>query len=115
YIWLFQFKSQQWVARSNVANTEIHVTPGLPPHHVQVITAFVGQFGFQIMVGRWPSGRRLALRSPHFRDWDTATKFIWPEPLPRYRWPPSGGYLADDTIEPFMDRFVTDGFPLERP
>src|SRR5262249_22328352 len=25
YIWLFQFKSQQWVARSNVANTEIHV------------------------------------------------------------------------------------------
>ena len=66
------------------------------------------------MTGRWPEGRRLALDSPHVRDWQTATNFIWPDPIEKFRWPPQGGFLADDTIEPFMDRFITSGFPLQR-
>src|SRR2546423_14921744 len=98
YIWLFHFKSGQWVARSNVANTGVHATAGQTPHHVQVVTAFVGQLGFQVLAGRWPTGRRLAMNSAAVRESEPATKLLWPDPLERYRWAAHSGYLADATL-----------------
>lgn len=113
YLWVFHYRSSRWAARSNVANLGLHATTGQPPHHLQVITAFIGQFGFQILIGRWPVRRRLDFNSPHVRDWETATNLLWPSSANLVHWPPSGGYLADDTYEPFTDRF-TKGFPLQR-
>ena len=113
YIWLFHFKSPLKVANSNIANMGLHTDPQRRDH-VQVITTFVGQFGFQILVGRWPHDRRLELDSPHVLDWNTATCLIWPHASNVVTWPPSGGYLADDTLQPFTDRLIENGFPLQR-
>ncbi len=114
YIWLFSFRSREWVARSNVANIGLHVTPE-NTHPGQVITGVIASIGFQIFTCRWPTDRRLELNSPHIRDWLSATSLLWPNPSDRtITWPPVGGYLADDTLEALYDRW-NDGIPLQRP
>lgn len=110
YIWLFRYRSRQWLARSNVAN--IGYTLSDVTHHTQVITGFVGQFGFQTLISRWPQGRYLELRAPQVKLWMPATRLIWPSDGSLIDWPPE--YLADDTIEDFMDRW-NSGIPLTRP
>src|SRR5207244_3323733 len=68
YIWAFQYRTPQWAARSNVAHAGLHMVPGGPQtHRLQLTTAFVGRFGFQIVVGRWPKHRRLEFNSPAVR------------------------------------------------
>ena len=111
YVWLFHHQSPRWVARSNVANLGLHVSQD--PNHLQLITACVGQFGLQLLLGRWPIGRRLELRSPRVTDWHEATCAIWPYTGGSVSWPPRF-YLGDDAYEPLCDRFIKGGFPLQQ-
>jgi hypothetical protein len=113
YIWLFYYRSQRWVARSNVANLGMHEPPGEPPRNMQVITGVVGRLGFQMLVARWPGRRRLRMDSPHVQQWRGATNLLCPHSDDALTWPPDGGYLDDELTEEFMDRF-NEGVMLTR-
>jgi hypothetical protein len=115
YVWIFQYRIREWAARSNVLNGGLHMVPGGPQtHRFQVITAYVGRFGFQIVIGRWPERRRLELHSPSVRDWQPAMALIWPDAPGTIDWPPGGLYLGDGSYEAVLDRFIKPGFPLQR-
>jgi hypothetical protein len=104
YIWLFHFKDRERVANSNVANIGFSLAPGEPSHHAQLITAFVGQFGFQTLTCRWPKTRSLELeRSRPMVEWAGATRLLWPYTGKDVVW--ALPYLAGDTLKPFTDRF----------
>jgi hypothetical protein len=113
YIWAFQYRSPRWVARSHVANAGLHMVPrGPQTHRLQIVTGFVGHFGFQVLVGRWPKHRRLEFNSHAVRNWHPAMALLWPHASESIDWPPGGFYLGDDSYEPILDRFMRPGFPL---
>jgi hypothetical protein len=115
YIWIFQFRSSQWVARTNVVNGGLDTSPGGPQaHRFQVVTANVGRFGFQICVARWPEPRRLKLDSPEVRMFQPAMAMLWPHASDTIEWPPGNAYLTDDHYDRLLDRLVKPGMQLER-
>lgn len=115
YIWVFQYQNKQWAARSNIMNGGLHMVRGGPQtNRLQVITAFVGRFGFQVLVARWPKRRRLDFDSLAVRTFATPLASLWPDPNDVLDWPPRGFYLGNDAYEPLLDRFTKGGFPLQR-
>ena len=115
YIWIFQYRSRRWAARAHVLNGFIQNEPGGPDaHRFQVITAFVGQFGFQVLVARWPEPRRLALNSVGVQQFAPAMSLIWPHTNDLIQWPPATVYLADESYDALVDRLVKPGLPVQR-
>jgi hypothetical protein len=114
YIWVYQHRRSQWIARSNVANAGLHTVRGGPPtNQVQIITAQISHFGFQVLVGRWPKGQRLNRDSRGVTAFADAMCVLWPDPPPILEWPANNFYLSDAAYEPLLDRFIKPGFPLE--
>jgi hypothetical protein len=115
YIWIFQYRTPRWAARSHVVNGGIHDVPGGPQtHRFQVITAFIGRFGFQTLVARWPEPRRLELNSVGVHTLGPAMALLSPHTSDTIEWPPNGFYLGDDSYETLLDRLIKPGMPVEK-
>ncbi|HLG57943.1 MAG TPA: hypothetical protein VI485_21535 [Vicinamibacterales bacterium] len=110
YIWLFEYRTRRWAARSNVANINLDLEEG--SFHFQGITGYVGRFGFQILLGRWPAGVTLALQAAKYREWEDATVLLWPANDQPIGWPPR--YCLHDAVyDSLLDR-LTKGTLVQR-
>lgn len=113
--WLAAYRGRAKMSARSVAGV-VNTTSPSPIYGMQFFsfTYILGQLALQLLAPRWQDirdrGRPLFSLSPN-RFWDSSTILFWPHDGTILSWPPSK-YLADDTIQGFVERL---GNPVNVP
>ena len=104
WAWLAEYRGRVPIISAQRALIALRPSPDDEPF--LVMTGVAGRLVFQLLSRRWNKSPRAELRrmTPIVKMWSPAVIRIWPEQPRGISWPPRK-YLADDSIQAFIDRW----------